>query len=125
MTERVESTAASLDLIVEEGSTFSLPLTWMNEEEDLIQLTGYKAVLQVREFANAKNVLLEMSSDNGRIILGEDGTETEGQILLKLTRDETADLGFDQGKYQLELEQGDETIRLLRGRFIVDKEIVE
>lgn len=119
----VGSSAEVLNLVIEAGATFSLPLRWIDEDKNYIDLTGYKAILQVRDYAKSNQVLLEMTTENGMIVLGKT-PETKGRIFLKLDRNKTAELDFESGKYQLELEQGDSVIRLLKGKFTVDSSYI-
>lgn len=121
MADVITPTAAEGDIIVEQGATFDLLLTWMDKSGDLIDLTDYTARLQVRDFPGAGQVLLEMTTENGMIQLGG----SAGTIRLFMDMDETAALSFDSGKYQLELYPPTTgTERLLKGRYIIDKEIV-
>lgn len=121
MADVITPTAAEGDIIVEQGATFDVPMTWQDAEGDLIDLTGWTAKLQVRDYPGSGDVLLDMNTENGQIVLGG----AEGTIRLLLSMAETAALTFDNGKYQLELyTPSSQTERLLKGRFIVDKEVV-
>lgn len=121
MAEVITPTAAEGDIIIEQGATFDVVLTWKDGRKDLIDLTGWTAKLQVRDYPGSGDVLLEMNTENGTVILGG----TAGTIRLTLDMTATAALVFDDGKYQLELYPPEgQAERLLKGRFIVDKEIV-
>lgn len=117
---RVGSTAGDLDIVVEQGSTFSLPLTWRDSEGEPINLSGYKAILQVRDPAMLSRKFFEMSTENGMIQASED----KGIIYLMISREHTADLTFGEGVYNLELTQGMSTVRLLKGRFLVETGLI-
>ena len=115
----LKPTAARLDIVVEQGATFDVEVEWTDEEEDLIPLEDAKAILQVREYADATHLLFEMTTEDGRIILGN------GTIRLLIPRDITATLDFESGRYNLEIERKGKTTRVFKGKFIVDKEIIE
>lgn len=121
MAKVITPTAAEGDIIVEQGATFDIVLTWKDAKRDLIDLTGWTAKLQVRDYPGSGDVLLEMSTENGQIVLGG----VAGTIRLVLSMTETAALSFNDGKYQLELyPPASQAERLLKGRFIIDKEVV-
>ncbi len=105
-----------------QGATFLLPLKWKAGAPLLpINVTGYSAKLQVRENTSSVAALLEMSSVNGRIVIGG----IDGMITPKLTALETAALSFRRGVYDLELTEADGVTvrRLLEGQFVVKPEV--
>lgn len=120
MADVINQTAAEGDIVVEQGATFDIQMDWIDENKNLIDMTGWTAALQVRAFAKATTLLFEMTTENGRIDLSQHGV-----IRLFIHKDDTAALGFTEGKYNLELyPPSASSIRLLKGRFIVDQEVV-
>ena len=99
MAETITSTAAEGDIIIEQGATFDIQLTWEDDKGDLINLTGYDAALQVRDPKNPVVVLLDMNVQNARIILGNEA----GTIRLRLTATETSAITFSDARYQFEV----------------------
>lgn len=85
-----------------------------------VDLTGCSARMQVREKVPSPDVLLELTTDNGRIELGT----TDGAITLKLTAVETAALAWRNGFYDLEIVHSNGKVRrLLQGQVSVKPEV--
>lgn len=88
-------------LCVYEGATFDRTITLYDDEDQPFDLTGWSARMQVREYRDAP-LLLELSTDNGRITLGADGT-----IRLQVDAATTDALpivyDYEQWRYDLEL----------------------
>ncbi len=121
MPEVISPTAAEADIIVEQGASFDVTMTWTDEVGDLVPIELWTATLQVRQYPGDGSLLHEMTTGNGMIILGG----VEGTVRLVMTMAQTTALDFADGKYQLELYPPSlEAKRLLKGRFIVDSEIV-
>ena len=117
-------TAATVNLIIEQGTTFDQTFIWQDETSNPIDLTGFTAQMQIRESVTSPEVIIELSTSNGRIVLGG----TAGTILLQLTGSETEALDFDQAIYDLELTDvagsGDIT-RLIQGNVVLSKEVTK
>lgn len=106
------------DIAVNQAATFSLLLTLYEdiEETQLIDLTGYSALMQVRR-GPCMEVIVELSTDNGKITLGGE----DGSILMELTARETAQLPTGIFFYDLLLRSdgGVDDGRVLEGKFEV------
>lgn len=98
-----------------QGTTFRLSLTWKDATGATVNLTGYEAKLTVRYKAESPNALLELSTANGKIVLG--GLPFNVQCLA--TRTEMQALAAGQYVYDLEMTANGEDYGLLQGRFIV------
>lgn len=113
------------NITAEQGAKYSLDITWRDDQGDPINLTGYTARMQVRESVSAADVLIELTTENGRITLGG----AAGTILLEIDADVMAALDTNHLKvtwrYDLELVPADpdDTVRLLRGKFVVLPEV--
>lgn len=84
-----------------------------------IDLTGYTALMHIRSKQGSDQVLIELSTSNGRISLGG----TSGAIDLLINATDTAAL--KKGKYVYDLElisAGSEVTRLVEGSVEVDPE---
>jgi hypothetical protein len=105
--------AAKLNLLVEQGATFSKRLVWRDKNKRPVNLTGYSAKMQVRSSASSDAVLFELSTANGRISLPGSGI-----IQLEIEADATETLVA--GVYDLKLyAPGGQEIRLIEGKFAV------
>lgn len=109
--------AAKLNLTVEQGTTFTKRLTWRDKNKRPVSLVGYAARMQIRPSVQSTEVILELSSSNGRITLGAAGT-----ITLELSPAETSAL--KAGVYDLELTSvTGQVIRLIEGKVNVSPEV--
>lgn len=108
--------SASYDIEIEKGATFSLVLTWKDENGSPIDLTGYSAKMQVRSSPTATDVITEFSTTNARIALGG----SAGTITLSMTAADTAAITKTKGVYDLELISGSTVTRLLEGSILFD-----
>lgn len=93
--------AKRYNLIFEQSATFQHTVTWKDPEGALIDLTGYRIRLQVRQDPDSATTLLDFDSDNldvGHYIseLDETGTFTIG-----LTPAVTGELSFTGAEYDL------------------------
>lgn len=109
--------AAKLNLTIEQGTTFEKSLTWRDKNKRPVPLTGYTARMQIRPSVTSAEVILELSTENGRIVLG-----TGGVIKLVLTPAMTGSL--KSGVYDLELTDPlGRVIRLVEGKVTVSPEV--
>lgn len=111
--------AGKLNIQIEQGATFRKVLTWRDKTKRPVVMTGFSALMQVRDKTGGE-VLLELSTVNGRIVLG-----AAGKITLALTGAETEALAFAAGIYDLKLWAGAEEIRLLEGRVSVSPSVTK
>lgn len=103
----------------EQGATFQLPLVWRQANGQPVDLTGWTAKMDVRKTKQSPTVLVELSTENGRITLGG----TAGTVELEIPATITA--GFEAGAYVYDLDLMNESTvyRLIEGSFVVDGEV--
>lgn len=89
--------ASSFNLKVELGATFRQKITWSDKNSVPINLTGYTGRMQVRKKIDDPIALIDLTTENGGIVLGG----TLGTIEIVITDLQTADLS--NGVYDLEL----------------------
>lgn len=113
--------AGTHTITIEQGATFTSLMTWYTDDtrETPVNLTGYTAKMQIRSRIGDETVLLELSTENGRITLGG----VAGTILLTISATDTEDLTFEQGVYDLELIDDGTVTRLLQGVVQIQKEV--
>lgn len=115
--------AFKLNLRIDQGATYRKVHTW--KIGDLlasapVDLTGCVARMQIRDEVDSDTVLLELTTANGRILLGG----TDGTVTLTLSAVETAALAFARGVYDLEVVLADGSVRrLMYGAVIVSPEV--
>ena len=107
------------DIVIEQGATFGLTLTYENPDETPIDLTGMTARMQVRD-ASDDSLIIELTTENGRITLGE----ATGKITLAITAADTAALDRG-GVYDLELVNGTEVNRIIQGKATLSEEVTK
>ncbi len=113
-------TAGNYTITIEQGATLGLTLTWRDESNALINLTGYTARMQVREQLDSATPFITLTTENGGIALGG----AAGTITLNITATATAAITQTSGVYDLELvSSGGVVTRLLEGLVIIKPEV--
>lgn len=103
---------------IDQGSTFSRTITVKNYDDSLYNLTGHTARMQIRRDIDSATVMLELTTENGRIVLGG----AAGTIVLSVSATDTSTLDRS-GVYDLELVQGAIVKRLIRGTINLNPEV--
>lgn len=106
------------NITIDQGATFSRTITVRNADESLLNLTGYTARMQIRREYSSTNVMLSLTTENGKITLGG----AAGTIQLNASAADTTTLTHD-GVYDLELVNGAVVNRLIRGIVRVNPEV--
>lgn len=110
---------AKYDLEIDRGETFSPELTWLDENELPIDVTGYTAKMQLRSKERG-HFVVELSTENGRITLGG----ATGVIRLNLESTVTRRIDWTRGEYDLFLiAPGGQVERLIAGNVKVAKAV--
>jgi hypothetical protein len=113
-------TAGNYTITIEQGATLGLTLTWRDESNALVNLTGYTARMQVREQLDSATPFITITTENGGIALGG----VAGTITLNITATSTAAITQTSGVYDLELVSGGGVVtRLLEGLVIIKPEV--
>lgn len=111
-------TAGTYDITIEQGSTFTRTITWKDENDTAVNLTGYSARLQMRESVDASSTFISLTNGSGITLGGVAGT-----ILIEISATDTAAI-TQSGVYDLELVSGAGVVtRLLQGNVILSKEV--
>lgn len=99
---------------LDQGASFTLPITWKDSGDSPIDLTGYSAKFTVLDADN--NALLELTDGSGITLGGAAGT-----ISVAFTPTQTNAFAFVSAKYVLELTVGSTQTHLLRGLIEVNR----
>lgn len=111
--------AGEYDITIEQGSGFSLSLTYEAPEGSLVDFTGSTARMHIREKYSSPVILIELTTANGRIHLGDDGS-----IELGLTAPVTAALNFSKAVYDLEIVPGTgQPYKIIKGKVFLKREV--
>lgn len=112
--------SAHIDLVIEQGATFTADLSAADAAGDPIDLTGYTARMSIKRDARESTALLELTTANGRIII----TAASGLVQLVLTAAETAAITWTRAVYDLELvSAGGDVTRLVEGAVSVSANV--
>lgn len=112
--------AGRYNIVCDQGSTFQRVIEIKDLDGTVYPLTGYTARMQIRREIDSTTSLLELSTENGRIVI----YSGLGTIELKLSAAETTALTRG-GYYDLEIVKTatGEVQKVLRGEFRLEKEV--
>lgn len=137
------TTPASIHLHIQQGATFHRRLRWGSYPYPVrrcgeqivradtgrpanaadfvpIDLTGCTARMQVRSEVESPDVLIELTTENGRITLGG----VDGTVDLLISAADTAAIDWDGGVFDLEIvHPGGQVTRLAEGSVSVSPEV--
>lgn len=102
-----------------QGATWSHQITIQESDGSIFDLTGYTARMQIRETHNSAAILLELTTENGRIAIN---TST-GTITLTILASDTTEITWSRGVYDLELVYGITITRLFQGSIEVSPNV--
>lgn len=117
----IPSQSGELNLTVDEGTDFTLPLLWKDENGTPVDLTGYSAALQIRYSVNDDGTPLLNLTNGAGITLGG----VLGTIDIEVTK---AQNNFGQQTLVWDLEMTSpaaKTVRLLRGTWTSKPEVTK
>lgn len=113
---KIPAKASKLDIVIEQGASFSTTLTWLDSEGVPVDLTGYSALLEGKDSSGAVVVTW---TDTDVITLGG----VLGTIAIDVDDSVTATYAFDELTYCLVLTDTlSFATRLLKGSIILDAE---
>lgn len=104
----------------DQGATYDQPLRWDDPPGSPVDLTTYSARMHVRAEVDSDTLVLELTTGNGRIVLG--GAAGTIQLLVSSTDAEA----MTPGDYVYDLEMvapGDVVTRIMEGNFVVLPEV--
>lgn len=114
----------NMPLTIYQGATFRKSWTWKHGADAAsavpVDLTGCAARAQIRATASAETAMIELTTENGRIALGD----AAGTVDLHIADEDTAPLVPGKAKWDLEIvwPDGDVT-RLFAGAVTVSAEV--
>jgi hypothetical protein len=110
--------AGEYDITIEQGSGFSLSLSYEAPEGSPVDFTDSTARLHVRSKFGVTEKLIDLTTENGGIELGADGS-----IELSMTAAQTAALTFGRGVYDLEIvPPAGEPYKIIKGNVFLKRE---
>jgi len=113
--------AGAHDIIMEQGSTFNRTFTLKDDDEVVIDISGYRADMQIRNDKEAVTTILVCSTAGSYLTIP---VGTDGVIELSVPASVTSTLDFDIGVYDLETStSAGVVVRLLEGNCTLSKEV--
>ncbi len=112
-------TPAKINLTIYQGSTFRQQFQWIAGENP-VDLTGYKARMQIRPKITDDEVIIELTTENGGIIFDD---PANGLFTLYIPADKTAELNFKNAVYDIEFDNNGFVTRLFGGTVTLSPEV--
>ena len=113
--------ASKYNIKLDQGSDYSLSLTYKDPTGNVIDLTGYTARMDVRMTHTTPSKIISLTTENGMIQLDA----ANGVINLSIDAANTANLAATNSVYDLELVTGNNVLRLIEGKFAVTPEVTK
>lgn len=112
--------AAIYNATIDQGATFTLQVTYKDENGAPINLTGYTAAMQIRQNYNDSAALITLTSPSDGIVI----TGATGTINITISAEQTGSLDEGFYVYDLEITATNNVItRLIQGQFTVSPEV--
>ncbi len=113
--------AGLYNIVADQGAAFTRTFKWRDPANKPIQLTGYTGRMQVRPSIESEDVVLELTTENGRMELGE----TTGDVVVYVDTTTMTNIESDRYVYDLELvaPNGIDVHKLVHGNFVVRAEV--
>lgn len=114
---------AKLDLIIQQGATFRKTFIFAKDREgkNPIDIAGFSARMHIREKPGDDILLLELTSENGMILVSYE----PGRIDLDIPYTITTNITWKRAYYDLELIKDDLVSRPIEGIIRVTPEITK
>lgn len=116
--------AGRYDLSIEQGATFTLPISYKDSNDAVINLSsGYTARMRIKESHGGTLLASTESGDSTGATISIALAASGNNVTISMTAANTAALSFDNAVYDVELVAGDVVDRLLEGRVKLKKEV--
>jgi hypothetical protein len=117
--------AGRYDFKIKQGNPFSKIMYYTDKDNNPLNLTGYKAKMQIRDKPSGK-IYSTLTTENGKIII----TPLEGKIELLIPMLETKTFEFCKAVYDLDIYtelngEIDYIDTILEGIVVIEKEITK
>jgi len=105
--------ATKANLVIDQGSTFSTDLTLNDENGDALNLAGYSANSQMRKWYTSSNATATFTTN----------VDAAGIITLSLTANQTGSITAGRYVYDVEINDGSTTSRVVEGIITVTPQV--
>lgn len=116
-------TPGNLDFTIYQGATFRPKVRLRDSQQNPIDLTGATVRMHVKMSYTSSAIFLALTEENGRALVTD---PVNGEISLYVSAEDTAELAFRSGVYDLEVEYVDGTVdRILQGKVKLSPEVTK
>ena len=110
---------STYDISVEQGSDYSTVITYTDDQNNLVNLTGCSTRMQVRQFASSPAARLSLVSPYAMALGGALGT-----ITLSIPAQAISTVPAGQYVYDIELvDTTQKVLKIISGNFVVNAEV--
>ena len=110
---------STYDMYSDQGSDFDTVITYTDDSDVLVNLTGCTARMQVRQFSSSPNARLTLTSSSGITLGGAAGT-----IRVQISSEALSAVPAGQYAYDIELvDTSSKVLKILSGPFVVNAEV--
>lgn len=114
--------ASTYNILVDQGATYTLAVTYKDSSGTAINLTGYTAAMQLRYSYDSATAVLSLSSPSNGIVI----TGASGLVTITISANQTAALSADTFLYDLEITSPTTVkTRLIQGVVVVSAEVTK
>lgn len=112
--------AGQYNFTLEQGTTFRREFIYKDKVGAVVNLTGYSARMQIRQYKDSGEVLVNATTANAKLTI----TPLDGKISLILQPADTDEITFYDGVYDLEIVASDGTVtRLVEGTVTFNRQV--
>jgi hypothetical protein len=102
---------------ITQGDTFSLELVYKDEDENIVDITGYSFLMQIKDKPGGKILSAECSIGDGI----EVPNPADGTIIISVSPEKTNNFNYPRASYQIQgTDPYDDKITFLQGWFKVN-----
>jgi len=95
------------DITITQGETWSVTMTFTNDDGSIIDLSGYTIKMQIRKDYN-DTIYQELNSSDNTIDISQ---AQNGIVIFNLTSTQTGAYDFDVGVYDIKFTASDNTVK--------------
>lgn len=110
--------AAFYEIVIDQGTDVTIPFELFDASDKPLDLSGFKARMQIRHSAGSLSFLDELTTENGRLEI------SGGTVTAHWSNEKTASLPAGRFVYDIEIESATgEVSRILEGLFVLRREV--
>ena len=112
--------AGTYDFQFDQGTDYNIPIRLSDAEGEALNLSGFKARMQIRRFSWSPELIDDLSSENGRIDIDQEN----GLMTLHFSNEKTSSFPIADLVYDLELTSSEGRVsRIMQGAVEISAEV--